>query len=171
MPFRQSEFPMFLTAADESGDRESPAMPSAAAPPDSAALAVVAQCDAVHNAIRALLELAVEAAFEQRLARAENKYLAWFETGFENCVSSFGRLEDVGGDADFGLLRRNAERALSSFGDLVRSAVADAIFPETDDDALHAVVLRFKDSAVNAATGIGRLRHAADRYVSNGNPT
>jgi len=171
MPFRQSEFPLFLGAADESGDRKSAAIPSTVPSPDSAALAVVAHCDAVHNAIRTLLELAVEAAFEQRLAKAENKFLARFESGIEDCAAGLGRLEIVGGDADFGLLRRNAERALSSFGDLVRGAVADAIFPETDDDTLHAVVLRFKDSAVNAATGIGRLRHAANRYVSNGNPT
>ena len=171
MPFRQGEFPVFLGAADESGDWESAAMPSMVPSPDSATLAVVARCDAVHNAIRALLELAVEAAFEQRLAEAENKYLARFETGIEDCIAGFGRLEIVGADADFELLRRNAERALSSFGDLVRGAVADAIFPQTDDDTLHAIVLRFKDSAVNAATGIGRLRHAANRYVSNGSPT
>jgi hypothetical protein len=114
------------------------------------------------GAIRLMLGLAIEAAFDLRSGYANSRHL----DRFEDMMDEQNALLDSLGRADFtsdpGLLTRRAQTALDEFAAAVRQEVVDYVRPGIDPGAFHAALQRMTDRVVAAGVAFASLDLALD---------
>ncbi|MDH3229934.1 MAG: hypothetical protein OEN55_09095 [Alphaproteobacteria bacterium] len=117
------------------------------------------------GAIRSMLVLAVESAFDLRTGQANSGHLDRFEEMLGEQAGLLHGLENAEFASDPGLLTRRAQTALDAFASAVRQEVVEFVRPGIDRGDFDAALLRMTDRAIAAGVAFASLDLALDRAL------
>lgn len=115
------------------------------------------------GAIRMMLGLAVEAAFDLRSGHGDNRNLDRFEEMLDEQMGLLDSLENGDFTSDTSLLTHHAHTALDGFATAVRQEIVQYVSPGVAPVAFDAALQRMTDRAVLAGVAFASLDHALDR--------
>lgn len=115
------------------------------------------------GAIRVMLGLAVEAAFDLRIGHGNSYHLDRFEETLDEQIGLLGSLENGNFTSDPALLTHRAQEALGGFATAVRQEVFEFVYPGIDPAVFDAALQRMTDRAIVAGAAFASLDLALDR--------
>lgn len=117
------------------------------------------------DAVRALLILAAESAFELRDGARDSMFLAQLREQSESLAHTLASLPEVHQGVDCSLMLRRARQAVAVLNETIRREILDKIDENTEMDVLVATLQVVKDVAAEAgkALGLMEVREPATR--------
>lgn len=116
------------------------------------------------GAVREMLVMAVEFAFDRRLGRRSSPYLDQFDARYVALRNALDALESNRAAGDLRMVARRAEQAITAFFETFQSEVVVGVKPGMDADspAFGAILARLKEAAVAAGGAAGYLEKLLD---------
>jgi hypothetical protein len=115
------------------------------------------------GAVREMLGLAIEGAFDLRLGREQSPNLRRLEEMLENQMGILDSLENGVFTTDPGLLTRRAQEALHGFAAAVRHEIIEDVRPGMNPTVFDAALQRMTDRAVMAGAAFASLALALEQ--------
>lgn len=119
------------------------------------------RCVEMRRAIRTMLKLASETAFDLWSGYTRSTYLEKFEVTYLDQLETLKVLNHVESKADLRFLTRKAEVALLTFFKAVQRDIVDSVVPDMTEVDFRAMLNQIKDHAVTASESIGSIEHTA----------
>lgn len=117
------------------------------------------------GAIREMLGLAVETAFDLRGGHRQSAHLEQFSDMVDRQIRLLDGLDKGHFASDPGLLMHRANMALDAFALAVREEIVDCIRPGIDPGAFNLALQRMTDRAIAAGVAFASLDLALDRTL------
>ncbi len=115
------------------------------------------------GAVRVMLGLAVEGAFDLRMGHANSDHLRRFNEMRDQQIGLLDSLEHGDFSSDPGLLTHRAQEALDGFATAVRQEIIEYVYPGIDPAVFDAALQRMTDRAIVAGAAFASLDLALDR--------
>jgi len=130
---------------------------------DETPLAAANSHTSMLGAVREMLGLAIEGAFDLRTGREHSPHLRRFEEMLEAQMEILNSLDDGVFTTDPGLLTRRAEEALHGFAAAVRHEIIEDVRPGMNPTVFDAALQRMTDRAVIAGAAFASLDLALEQ--------
>jgi len=114
-------------------------------------------------AVREMLGLAIEGAFDLRLGREQSAHLRQFQEMLDDQLKILDSLENGVFTTDPGLLTRRAQEALHGFAAAVRHEIIEDVRPGMSPTVFDAALQRMTDRAVIAGAAFASLDLALEQ--------
>lgn len=115
------------------------------------------------GAVREMLNLAIEGAFDLRVGREQSRHLQRFEEMLGEQKEILKRLENGVFTTDPGLLMRRAQEALHAFAAAVRHEIIDDVRPGMNPTVFDTALQRMTERAVMAGAAFASLDLALEQ--------
>lgn len=115
------------------------------------------------GAVREMLGLAIEGAFDLRTGREQSAHLQRFEQMLDEQIEILDSLENGVFTPDPGLLTRRAQEALHGFAAAVRHEIVEDVRPGMSPTVFDAALQRMTDRAVIAGAAFASLDLALEQ--------
>jgi len=115
------------------------------------------------DAVREMLTLAIEGAFDLRIGRGHSRHLQRFDEMLHEQKDILSRLEDGVFTTDPALLLRRAQEALHAFAAAVRHEIVDDVRPGMNPTVFDDALRRTTDRAVTAGAAFASLDLALEQ--------
>jgi len=124
-------------------------------------------CASTHStmlaAVREMLALAIEGAFDLRIGRKQSRHLQRFEEMLNEQKEVLKSLEEGVFTTDPSLLMRRAQEALHAFASAVRHEIVNDVRPGMNPTVFDAALQRMTDRAVMAGAAFASLDLALEQ--------
>lgn len=114
-------------------------------------------------AVREMLSLAIEGAFDLRTGREHSRHLQRFDEMLEEQIGVLKSLENGVFTTDPGFLMRRAQEALHGFAAVVRHEIVEDVRPGMNPTVFDAALQRMTDRAVMAGAAFASLDLALEQ--------
>lgn len=155
--------PVQLFLRRDTGCRSPASRPEPAVEPDRTVLPAASAIPGP-DAVRALLILAAESAFDLQDGAKDSKFVSNVKECGKDLEKTLASLSLVGKGADYSLMFRRARQAVAMFNETVHREILEEIDEDTEMDELDATLQVVKAAAIEAGKALKLIEIQANQF-------